>query len=190
MGFGRSLKRIMTREALESGWTTKARQDGNREFISILACISAIRRWIPPLLIYKGDSGDLTDTWVDEVTRESGAHFTTSHNGWSNREIGLKWLQQVFQRYTKPARKTQKRLLIVDGHSSHVNYAFINYCDLHGIIVLILPPHTTHRLQPLDVGLFQPLLTMYSIELNKLMADSGGHVLMSKQFFWPMFKKA
>jgi len=31
---------------------------------------------------------------------------------------------------------------------------------------------------------------MYSIELNKLMADSGGHVLMSKRFFWPMFKKA
>ncbi len=146
MGFGRSLKRIITREALESGQTTKAQQDRNREFISILVCILVVRRWITLLLIYKGDLGDLTDTQVDRVIHKSRAHFTTSHNGQSNREIRLKWLQQVFQCYTKPTQKTRKYLLIVNGHSSHVNYAFINYYDLHGIIVLILPPHTTHWL--------------------------------------------
>jgi hypothetical protein len=59
IGFGRSLKRIMTLEALQLGRITKAKQDGSREFISCLACISAIRRWIPLLLIYKGESGDL-----------------------------------------------------------------------------------------------------------------------------------
>jgi len=62
IGFGRSLKRIMTQEALRSGRITKSKQDGSREFISILACISAIRRWVPPLLIYKGESGDLMST--------------------------------------------------------------------------------------------------------------------------------
>jgi hypothetical protein len=126
MGYGRSLKRIMTRAALESGRITKAKQDGSREFISILACISAIRKWILPLLIYKGESGDLMSIWVDEVTTDSKAHFTVSPNGWSNNAIGLSWLQNVFERYTKPPRTTQKRLLIVDGHSSHVNMAFID----------------------------------------------------------------
>jgi hypothetical protein len=62
IGLGRSLKRVMAREALKSGRITKAKQDGSREFISILACISAIGRWIPPLLIYKGESGDLIST--------------------------------------------------------------------------------------------------------------------------------
>jgi hypothetical protein len=190
MGFGRSLKRVMAREALKSGRITKAKQDGSREFISILACISAIGRWIPPLLIYKGESGDLMSTWVDDVTTDSKAHFTTSSNGWSNNAIGLAWLQQVFERYTKPSRTTTKRLLIVDGHSSHVNMAFVDWADTHGIILLILPPHTTQRLQPLDVGLFQPLSTFYSVELNRLMNDSLGHVSMSKSFFWPVFKKA
>jgi hypothetical protein len=146
MGYGRSLKRVLTRTALESGRITKAKQDGSREFISILACISAIGKWIPPLLIYKGESGDLMSTWVDEVTTDSKAHFTVSHNGWSNNAIGLSWLQNVFERYTKPPRTTQKRLLIVDGHSSHVNMAFVDWADQHGIILLILPPHTTHRL--------------------------------------------
>ena len=190
MGFGRSLKRIMSRAALESGRITKSKQDGSREFISVLACINAIGKWIPPLLVYKGESGDLISTWVDEVTADSQAHFTISSNGWSNNAIGLVWLQKVFERYTKPARTTQKRLLIVDGHSSHVNMAFIDWADQHGIILLILPPHTTHQLQPLDVGMFQPLSTNYSIELDKLMNDSAGHVSMSKSFFWPMFKRA
>lgn len=121
MGFGRALKRIMARGAWESGRIRKFKQDGSREFISSLACISAIGKWIPPLLIYQGESGDLMSTWVDEVTTDSQAHFTTSSNGWSNNAIGLVWLKKVFERYTKPARETQKRLLIVDGHSSHVN---------------------------------------------------------------------
>jgi hypothetical protein len=89
MGFGRTLKRIMTATALKSGRITKSKQDSSREFISILATISAIGRWIPPLLIYKGESGDLMSTWVDEVTTESQAHFTVSQNGWSNNAIGL-----------------------------------------------------------------------------------------------------
>ena len=129
IGFGRSLKRVMTQEALRSGRITKAKQDGSREFISILACISAIGKWVPPLLIYKGESGDLMSTWVDEVKTDSMAHFTVSSNGWSNNAIGLVWLQKVFERYTKPKRTTQKRLLIVDGHSSHVNMAFVDWAD-------------------------------------------------------------
>jgi hypothetical protein len=49
----------MTVEALKAGRITKSKQDNSREFILILATISAIKRWIPPLLIYKGKSGDL-----------------------------------------------------------------------------------------------------------------------------------
>jgi hypothetical protein len=81
ISFGRSLKRIITQEALRSGRITKAKQDRSREFISVLAYISAIGRWIPPLLVYKGESGDLMSTWVDEVITDSMAHFTVSPNG-------------------------------------------------------------------------------------------------------------
>ena len=126
IGYGRFFKRVITKEALKSGRIKKAKQDGSREFISCLACISAIGRWIPPLLIYKGDSGDLRSTWVDGVETNSKAHFTVSYNGWSNNAIGLGWLQNVFERYTKPPRITQKRLLIIDRHSSHVNIAFVD----------------------------------------------------------------
>ena len=40
----RSFKRVITQEALKSGRVTKSKQDKSREFISCLACISAIGR--------------------------------------------------------------------------------------------------------------------------------------------------
>jgi hypothetical protein len=82
----------MTKAALESRRIIKVKQDGSREFISVLACISAIGKWIPPLLIYKGKSGDLISTWVDDVTTDFKAYFTISSNRWSNSAIGLVWL--------------------------------------------------------------------------------------------------
>jgi len=33
-------------------------------------------------------------------------------------------------------RETAKRLLLVDGHSSHVNLRFVHLCDVHGILLV------------------------------------------------------
>lgn len=99
----------------------------------------------------------------------------------------MKWLEKVFKRHTKPLNPHFKWLLIVNDHSSHVNIKFIDWADRYEIIILILSPHTTHKLQPLNVGLFQPLSTAYSQEQNKLMILLKRLVLMIKRFFYPMF---
>jgi DDE superfamily endonuclease len=44
--------------------------------------------------------------------------------------------------------------------------AFISLVDSLRILILILPPHSTHRLQPLDVSLFSPLVKAYIKRLN------------------------
>ena len=98
----------------------------------------------------------------------------------------LKWLE-LFDRYTRPSR-IEWRLLIMDGHSSHVNLAFLELAKAARIIVLILPPHSTHILQPLDVGLFSPLSTAYSEQLDKIMMSGSRLVSMNKQFFFGAFK--
>ena len=49
---------------------------------------------------------------------------------------------------------------------------FIDYADANRIVLAVLPPHSTHRLQPLDVGLFSPLATFYSQQIDKLLAES------------------
>jgi hypothetical protein len=67
---------------------------------------------------------------------------------------------------------------------------FIRTCDRLKICLLILPPHSTHRLQPLDVGCFLPLSTCYSTELDKVMEKSGGLVAFTERMFWSAFKLA
>ncbi|RAL68050.1 hypothetical protein DID88_008773 [Monilinia fructigena] len=184
------MMRIMSASAYDRGKVTKARQDGSREVISLLACICADGTALPPTLIYKGDSGDLQDTWVDEVSYGDQAYFGASSNGWSSDAFGFTWLTKVFQRHTYQKAGKGYRLLIVDGHSSHVNMEFTSKCEELKIIVLILPPHSTHRLQPLDVGFFLPLSNEYTTELNLFLHNGGGIVEMTKRNFWPIFRKA
>ena len=48
-------------------------------------------------------------------------------------------------------------LLIYDGHRSHETIELREAADKAGIHLFCIPPHTSHRLQPLDVGVFGPL---------------------------------
>ena len=146
IGQSSAVKRIMTRSALEKGRIMGACQDGNREFISLLACISADGKSLPPALIYKGKSHDLQDSWVEDLQEEDEVYFAASKNGWSCDNLGLQWLERIFHHHTKDKSGNRRQLLIVDGHSSHVNMKFINFADENRILILILPPHSTHRL--------------------------------------------
>jgi hypothetical protein len=86
--------------------------------------------------------------------------------GWTNNELGLAWLKQVFDRFSKAKARRKYRLLILNGHGSYVTIDFINYCDYNKILLAVLPPYSTYTLQPLNVVMFKPLSTAYSKELT------------------------
>lgn len=48
-------------------------------------------------------------------------------------------------------------VLFLDNHSSHVSLQLSEFCQEKGIILVALPPNSTHILQPLDVSFFKPL---------------------------------
>ena len=54
----------------------------------------------------------------------------------------------------------------MDGHSSHITANVIAFCMEHAIDLLILPPHTSHVLQPLDVSMFSPLKRALAAETD------------------------
>jgi hypothetical protein len=147
----------MTQKEYEKARVHAAKQDGSREFISLLATICANGSKLPLALIYQGKSGDLMDSWFDELEDIDKAFFASSKNGWSCNEFELNYLTQIFDLATRQKAGRGRRLLIVDGYSSYVNFEFIQMCDRLRILMCILPLHSTHQLQPLDVGLFQPL---------------------------------
>jgi hypothetical protein len=47
-------------------------------------------------------------------------------------------------------------LLLFDGFDSHCTQEFLEVLEENKVIAYRLPPHTSHFLQPLDVGCFQP----------------------------------
>jgi hypothetical protein len=67
---------------------------------------------------------------------------------------------------------------------------FIDYCDRHRILLIILPPHSTHTLQPLDVVLFKPLSQAYSNELTNHLHKAQGLIPIKKGDFFPLFWSA
>jgi DDE superfamily endonuclease len=74
------------------------------------------------------------------------------------------------QSHTK-SRVTNKILLLVDNHESHISLPEIKYFIEHGIVILSFPPHCSHKLQPLDVSVYGPFETSYKQAMADLMAD-------------------
>jgi predicted DNA-binding transcriptional regulator YafY len=58
------------------------------------------------------------------------------------------------------------RLLVIDGFSGHGSFAFREYCLKFNILVAYLLPHSTHILQPMDVGVFQFLKNAHQKKLR------------------------
>jgi len=49
-------------------------------------------------------------------------------------------------------------LLIVDGHYSYTkNLDVADKAREHSVAIVSLPPHSMHKMQPLDVGFMNPL---------------------------------
>jgi hypothetical protein len=163
----------------------KAIQPGNREWATAIAGINALGQAIPAFLILKAHhhlsswykDGDLPQDWVVGV----------SDNGWTTNKLGLAWLKH-FNAHTKSRTVGTVRLLILDGHESHNSKEFKDYCQDNKIITLCMPPHSSHLLQPLDVGCFSPLKKAYGRQVEALMRSRISHV--TKLEFLPSFKRA
>jgi hypothetical protein len=61
---------------------------------------------------------------------------------------------------------TNRHLLILDGHGSHVTLEAIEQVKFFGLDMVILPLHTSWTLQPLGVACFKPLKTIFRKEIN------------------------
>jgi hypothetical protein len=184
---GRS-KRVFDKVLYNQKGVRAALQDGNTSWVTVLACVCADGTALSPSLIFQSASGALQSSWADAI--EAGKHsvfISSSPTGWTTNDIGLAWLKEVFDRETRRQARTGYRLLLLDGHGSHITMDFINFCNDNKILLAVFPPHATHTLQPLDVSLFKPLSDAYSIELANYLQDSQGLLPIQKGDFFPLF---
>ena len=141
-------------------------QLGNREWVTVIESLCS-RGWsLPPVIIFEGKVHQ--STWYTNALPTDWV-IATSENGWTNDIIGLTWLKTVFHKHTIHRTKGVYRLLILDGHGSHITLEFNLFCKDHSIITLCMPPHSSHLLQPLDVSCFSPLKRSYGQQVEGYM---------------------
>ena len=137
---------------------------------TIMSCVSASGSTLPPLMVYPRKRSVPDKMRAGAV---GGTLFEVSDNGWINKEIFLVWLQH-FVDSIPPVRPV---LLILDGHSSHVTIEAIELARSNDVLMLCLPSHTTHILQPLDVGVFKPFKAAFSKASHQFIMQNPGRVI-------------
>src|SRR5271169_835402 len=124
------------------------------------------RGLIAPFIILKGDKVSIS--WIPSSALELDWYFAASAKGWTNNDRGFEWLTKDFDPVTREKAAGRTRLLICDGHDSHISAKFVVHCIENNICLFLLLPHSSHLLQPLDVGVFSPLKTAVTADLDRL----------------------
>ena len=185
LGIGAKIAAIIDREQS----SVYSVEDGNRELITIIEAVSATGAALIPSVIFQGVHRN--PEWGRPENNPSSARYvvislsqlftpvnndlysvSVSPKGWTDQELGLKWLERDFEPNTRPQNPQEFHLLILDGHNSHCTYPFIKFSAEHRILIICLPSHTTHALQPCDVGVFGPLTHAWKSQVTQASQDN------------------
>ena len=123
---------------------------GRKGQVTVVGCGNASGQVIPPMIIF--DAKKLNHAWTQKEV--PGTKYGLSDKGWITTDLFEAWLMEHF---LQCAVLLCPLLLLLDGHSIHYQRDVVRYAKENNVIILCLPPHTTHETQPLDCGVFAPL---------------------------------
>ena len=135
----------------------------DRWSLTVLATIFADGDSMPPLFIVKGKQR-LPSWWTDDdmvvtlqATGMSQAQMAVQPNAWMNTDIFNRWFQDMFLPWTASRRsENTPMVLIMDNFGAHCNPDVIDVAPANHVYIVLLPAHSSHLLQPLDVGIMKP----------------------------------
>lgn len=141
---------------------------------TLIGCANAAGHHLPPFFVFKGKRFN-----PDLMKGASpGAKGVMSDSGWSNAQIFREYIENHFlPNVRRGSNDNQPILLLYDGHSSHVSKQLIEWARTVNIILFVLPAHTSHLLQPLDVGIFGPFKRFYYGECASFMYKNMGKTI-------------
>jgi len=163
-------------------------QSAERGSLVTVNCMSPTGRFIPPLLVfprkkYETRSDEWHTAWINPRVPSSG---------WIQSEIFSQWYLH-FIKHTKPT-KEDSVILVLDGHYSHTrNLEVITLARENDVNIICLPPHSSHKMQPLAKAFMRPLKTFYCQEIEKWLRSHPGRVVTVYQIgelFGNAYKRA
>ena len=147
----------------------------------VLDTINAAGSVIPPFIVWGGKT-----QWESYYNKddERDATFAVSETGYMDDELGMLYISQHFEPHTQTGRP---RILIVDGHSSHIFRPVVQFALDHNIHLIQLLSKSTHILQPLDVGCFALLQATYERYHNEWLTKNPFGVIRKVDFLELLF---
>nr|CCA14821.1 PREDICTED: similar to ENSANGP00000028549 putative [Albugo laibachii Nc14] len=146
--------------------------------LALVACVSASGSCLPPLFLLPGQC--LNRDMLSKCS-VPGATVTVAPKALTNQAtfVFVKWLEHFAANV--PSCVIQPLLLIYDGFASHYSKRIVEKAIEMKIILLLLPPNSTHILQPLDVSVFKPFKTSLRHSMDRFMIDEDVSSLTKKQ---------
>lgn len=160
------------------------------EHVTAMICFSATGTYVPPLIIFprKNYNEELLHGKPGDVIAE---FYPT---GYMTSEIFYKWMEH-FIKFTKPSAE-KNVLLLLDGHTSHTkNAPALELAKNSHVIVIVFPPHCSHKLQPVDLSFNKPLssyMTSEAITWTRKLKKKNKNLTIKNIFdiFNPAYTKA
>ncbi|EED18412.1 pogo transposable element, putative [Talaromyces stipitatus ATCC 10500] len=100
-------------------------QPGNREWVTAIEAVNSTGWALPSYVIFKATTY-YQQGWFETLPQDW--RLDISKNGWTTDEIGIRWLQKHFIPHTTSRTKGRYRMLILDGHGSHLTPQFDQIC--------------------------------------------------------------
>jgi len=159
--------------------STRTTSGPGRDNTTVLCACSAAGEKAMPLIIFKGK--DVYDEWTTEeedITKPTISYAATKR-GWMETPVFYNYFRKNLVEQFGNRRPI---LLIYDGHSTHVGIDLIKEAMAEGIVILKLPPHSSHILQPLDIAVFKSLKATWDTKLVKWQRCNPGKKIIKKTF--------
>lgn len=139
--------------------------------VTVTVAINAIGNSTPPMFIFP------RIRYHDHFIRDGpiGSIGAGNSSGWMQEKEFLQFLEH-FQRHTHSSN-TQKVLLLLDNHFSHISIQALDFCKNNGIVVLSFPPHCSHKLQPLDRSVYGPFKKAVNAACDNWLRNNPGKTM-------------
>ena len=133
------------------------------EFVTIINAINASGTALPPMLIFPRVN------YLERFIRGApvGSNGAATRSGWVNEKTFVQYLDHFI--HHTGCTVDRKVLLILDNRKAHVSLAAVDKAQANGIVLLTIPPYTSHKLQPLDVTVYGPYKKAYARAMDAWM---------------------
>ena len=128
---------------------------------TVVCAMSAGGSYITEMILFK--QKNMNDRLVKGAP--PGFLCTPSDSGWMDAQLLVKYMKH-FIAHTMSS-ENRPLLVMFDGHQSHKSLEVVELATQHQITLLTFPPHTSHRLQPLDVTFFGTLKNGFNKDVDK-----------------------